>query len=161
VIWWRGQDCLFLEEIEFDPETSRMASKRTIVFDDGRLPWEQFLEYCDYNMPQVYWFNTHPAQCLAKSIQQHQEHVNKRPVIPTGAAYTRDELSAFGEVLGAHPRVLVATDEIYEHVYWGQEPFCSFVSACPDLYERTITIPVLRHKYRPARKKLVTRFRRS
>ncbi|MGH8314001.1 MAG: pyridoxal phosphate-dependent aminotransferase [Steroidobacterales bacterium] len=62
------------------------------------------------------------------------------PCNPTGAAYTRTELQAFGEVLSAHPRVLIATDDIYEHIYWGDEPFCSLLTACPQLYNRTITI---------------------
>ena len=62
------------------------------------------------------------------------------PCNPTGAAYTKAELQAFGEVLSAHPRVLIATDDIYEHIYWGDEPFCSLLTACPQLYNRTITI---------------------
>lgn len=62
------------------------------------------------------------------------------PCNPTGAAYTKAELQAFGEVLAAHPRLLIATDDMYEHIYWGEEPFCSLVTACPQLYHRTITI---------------------
>ena len=62
------------------------------------------------------------------------------PCNPTGAAYTRTELQAFGEVLGQHGRVLIATDDMYEHIYWGEEPFCSLLTACPHLYNRTITI---------------------
>ncbi len=62
------------------------------------------------------------------------------PCNPTGAAYTRREFEALGDVLRAYPQVLVATDDIYEHIFWGDEPFCSFATACPDLYDRTITI---------------------
>ena len=62
------------------------------------------------------------------------------PSNPTGAAYTRAELEALGAVLGKHPRVIVATDDMYEHIYWGREPFCSFLTACPHLYDRTVTI---------------------
>jgi aspartate aminotransferase len=62
------------------------------------------------------------------------------PCNPTGAAYTKAELQAFGEVLSAHPRILIATDDMYEHIYWGDEPFCSLLTACPQLYNRTITI---------------------
>jgi len=39
-----------------------------------------------------------------------------------------------------HPRIVVATDDMYEHIYWAPEPFCSFLTACPDLYDRTVTI---------------------
>jgi aspartate aminotransferase len=62
------------------------------------------------------------------------------PNNPTGAAYTKAELQAFGEVLAAHPRVLIASDEMYEHIYWAAEPFTSFAQANPKLYDRTITI---------------------
>jgi aspartate aminotransferase len=62
------------------------------------------------------------------------------PSNPTGAAYTRAELEALGAVLAKHPRVLIATDDMYEHIYWAPEPFCSFATANPYLYDRTITI---------------------
>jgi aspartate aminotransferase len=62
------------------------------------------------------------------------------PSNPTGAAYTRAELAAFGAVLAKHPRVIVATDDMYEHIYWAPEPFCSFLTANPHLYDRTVTI---------------------
>ena len=60
------------------------------------------------------------------------------PSNPTGAVYTRAELSALGEVLRAHPNVMIASDDIYEHICWGDEPFCNIVDACPELFERTI-----------------------
>jgi aspartate aminotransferase len=62
------------------------------------------------------------------------------PSNPTGAAYNRAELEALGAVLAKHPRVIVATDDMYEHIYWAAEPFCSFLTANPHLYERTVTI---------------------
>jgi aspartate aminotransferase len=62
------------------------------------------------------------------------------PSNPSGAAYTRAELEALGEVLKAHPGIVIATDDMYEHIYWGSEPFTSLVSACPELYDRTVTI---------------------
>jgi len=62
------------------------------------------------------------------------------PSNPTGAAYSRAELAALGEVLLDHPGILIATDDMYEHVYWAEEPFASLADACPGLYERTVTI---------------------
>lgn len=62
------------------------------------------------------------------------------PGNPGGAAYTRDEWQALGAVLERHPRVVIGADDIYEHVYWGREPFVSFAAACPSLHERTVTI---------------------
>ena len=62
------------------------------------------------------------------------------PSNPTGAAYSRAELVALGRVLENHPRVVVGTDDMYEHIWWGSEPFCSLAAACPWLVERTVTI---------------------
>jgi aspartate aminotransferase len=62
------------------------------------------------------------------------------PCNPTGAAYTRAELRALGEVLLEHPRIVIGTDDMYEKIYWGAEPFCSLLTAVPELYARTVTI---------------------
>src|SRR6266478_1033559 len=62
------------------------------------------------------------------------------PCNPTGAAYTRAELRGLGEVLLEHPRILIGTDDMYEKIYWEPEPFCSLVTAVPELYHRTVTI---------------------
>jgi aspartate aminotransferase len=62
------------------------------------------------------------------------------PSNPTGAAYTRAELQALGAVLDQHPQIIIASDEMYEHIYWAEEPFTSFAQANPQLYDRTVTI---------------------
>jgi aspartate aminotransferase len=62
------------------------------------------------------------------------------PCNPTGAAYTRAELRALGEVLLEHPRIIIGTDDMYEKIYWEPEPFCSLAAAVPELYHRTVTI---------------------
>jgi aspartate aminotransferase len=62
------------------------------------------------------------------------------PCNPTGAAYTGAELVALGEVLVDHPGIVIGTDDMYEHIYWAPEPFVSLVTACPELYDRTVTI---------------------
>jgi aspartate aminotransferase len=62
------------------------------------------------------------------------------PSNPTGAAYTKTELQALGAVLDKHPQIVIASDEMYEHIYWAAEPFTSFLQANPQLYDRTVTI---------------------
>jgi aspartate aminotransferase len=62
------------------------------------------------------------------------------PSNPTGAAYTKTELQAIGAVLAEHPQIVIASDEMYEHIYWAPERFTSFVQANPHLYDRTVTI---------------------
>ena len=62
------------------------------------------------------------------------------PSNPTGFAYSENQYQEIGEVLKDFPNVLIASDEIYEHIYWGKEKYYSFAQACPDLFNRTITI---------------------
>ncbi|HEX7026263.1 MAG TPA: pyridoxal phosphate-dependent aminotransferase [Gammaproteobacteria bacterium] len=62
------------------------------------------------------------------------------PSNPAGTAYTRAELASLGEVLRRHPDILIATDDMYEHIMWADEPFCNIVMACPDLYPQTIVL---------------------
>jgi aspartate aminotransferase len=62
------------------------------------------------------------------------------PSNPTGAAYTRAELRALGDVLKKHPNVVICTDEMYEHIFWAPEPFASLLTVCPELYDRTVTV---------------------
>jgi aspartate aminotransferase len=81
-----------------------------------------------------------PAQLEAAITPKTKLFILNSPSNPTGAAYTRAELVALGAVLARHPKVVIATDDMYEHIWWGPEPFCSLVTACPDLYDRTVTI---------------------
>ncbi len=62
------------------------------------------------------------------------------PSNPTGKAYSRSELLALGEVLRQHPRIAVVTDDIYEHIYWGEGEFLTLLNVCPDLREQVITL---------------------
>ena len=62
------------------------------------------------------------------------------PSNPTGAVYTKKDLQALGEVLARHPRIGVISDEIYEHLIYGDVPFVSFAEACPQLLERTLVV---------------------
>ncbi len=61
------------------------------------------------------------------------------PSNPSGMAYTFAELQALAQVLKQHPRVLIATDDMYEHILWSQ-PFVNILDACPELYTRTIVL---------------------
>jgi aspartate aminotransferase len=81
-----------------------------------------------------------PKQLAAAITPKTRLVLLNSPSNPTGAAYTRAELVALGEVLLQHPRVLVGTDDIYEKIYWADEPFSSLAQAVPALYPRTITI---------------------
>lgn len=58
------------------------------------------------------------------------------PSNPTGVAYTKAELAAIGEVLLQYPDILIVTDDMYEHIIWGEQAFCNIVNACEALYSR-------------------------
>ena len=62
------------------------------------------------------------------------------PSNPTGVTYTKDQYQIIGKVLENYPDVFIATDDMYEHIYWGNDKFFSFAEACPDMFGRTITI---------------------
>lgn len=62
------------------------------------------------------------------------------PSNPTGVSYSEDELAALAEVLLDHPEILIVTDDIYEHILWGQDKFVNIVNACKDLFNRTIVV---------------------
>jgi aspartate aminotransferase len=81
-----------------------------------------------------------PAQLAAAITPRTKLFFINSPSNPTGAAYSKAELRGLGAVLDQHPQVVIASDEMYEHIYWAPEPFCSFVEANPQLYSRTVTI---------------------
>jgi aspartate aminotransferase len=81
-----------------------------------------------------------PAQLAAAITPRTKLFILNSPSNPTGAAYTPSELKALGAVLDQHPQVVIASDEMYEHIYWAPEPFMSFAQANPQLYARTVTI---------------------
>ena len=81
-----------------------------------------------------------PRQLAAANTPKTRLVLLNSPCNPTGAAYTRAELRALGDVLLEHPRIIIGTDDMYEKIYWAPEPFCSLLTAVPELYNRTITI---------------------
>ncbi len=85
-------------------------------------------------------FKITPAQLEASISSKTRLVVINSPSNPSGAAYCKSELAALGEVLRRHPDILIATDDMYEHILWGDEPFANIVNACPDLYQRTIVL---------------------
>lgn len=62
------------------------------------------------------------------------------PSNPTGAVYTRDELSALADVLLKHPHVLVLSDDIYEHLLFDGAEFHTIAQVEPRLRQRTLTM---------------------
>ena len=85
-------------------------------------------------------FKVTPAKLEAAITDKTRLLFLNSPSNPTGSCYTRDELAALGAVLLKHPNIVVLADDIYEHIHWADEPFCSITTACPDLYDQVVTI---------------------
>jgi aspartate aminotransferase len=61
------------------------------------------------------------------------------PSNPSGVAYSLEELQALGAVLKKHPQIIIATDDMYEHILW-KKPFVNILNACPELYAQTVVL---------------------
>ena len=85
-------------------------------------------------------FKLTPSELEAHLSDRTRLLVLNSPGNPTGASYTRAELQALGAVLEDYSDVVIVSDDIYEHIYWADEPFTSFATACPTLFDRTVTV---------------------
>jgi aspartate aminotransferase len=87
----------------------------------------------------------HDFKISAKQLQNSLNE-NTRLIIlnspsnPTGKVYTEEEYRALGDVLIEHPKVFIACDDIYEHIYWGSSDYRTFLNACPELADRTVVV---------------------
>ena len=80
-------------------------------------------------------------EALEKAITPRTKWlVLNSPSNPSGAAYTRDELKALTDVLVRHPQVWVLTDDMYEHLVYGDFVFTTPVQVEPSLKPRTLTM---------------------
>ena len=85
-------------------------------------------------------FKLQPSVLEAAITPKTKWLVLNSPSNPTGAAYTRAELEALAEVLRRHPQVWVMTDDMYEHLVYGDFDYTTFAQVAPDLYDRTLTV---------------------
>ena len=80
-------------------------------------------------------------EMLAKAITPHTKWLLiNSPSNPSGAAYTRAELRALADVLLDAPQVMILTDDMYEHLTYGDFEFTTIAQVEPKLYERTLTM---------------------
>ncbi|WP_439532768.1 pyridoxal phosphate-dependent aminotransferase [Polymorphobacter sp.] len=85
-------------------------------------------------------FKLLPAQLDAAITPKTKWLIFNSPSNPTGAAYTRAELAALGEVLLRHPHVLVMSDDMYEHIVYDDFDFGTLAEVTPGLFDRTLTV---------------------
>jgi aspartate aminotransferase len=85
-------------------------------------------------------FRMTPKQLEAAITPKTRMVVINSPSNPSGAVYTLNDLQALGEVLRKHPNILIATDDMYEHIALTDAKFVNILNACPDLYSRTMVL---------------------
>jgi aspartate aminotransferase len=106
------------------PDMVRLAGGAPVILSAG--------EKTDYRIT--------PAQLDASITENTRLLIFNSPSNPTGRAYSRQQLAELGEVLLEHPRVLVCTDDIYEHIWWADEPFSTIGQIVPALQDRLVVV---------------------
>jgi aspartate aminotransferase len=118
--------------------------------DEVLIPAPYWVSYPDMALlaeAQPIIIPTTPAQRYKMNAQQLEQAITPKtrliflnsPCNPSGIAYTLEELKALAEVLKKHPHIIIATDDMYEHILWSQD-FVNILNACPELYDRTIVL---------------------
>ncbi len=89
---------------------------------------------------QAQHFKISPEQLRHAITDKTRLMVINSPSNPTGVAYSLDELKALAEVLLDYPNIVIATDDMYEHILWQKGRFVNILNACPELYPRTMVL---------------------
>lgn len=85
-------------------------------------------------------FRLTPEQLEAAITPKTKWVILNQPSNPTGACYSKAQLKALADVLLKHPQVWVLSDDIYEHLVYGDFEFHTIAAVEPKLYERTLTM---------------------
>ncbi|WP_051234929.1 pyridoxal phosphate-dependent aminotransferase [Marinimicrobium agarilyticum] len=106
------------------PSIAKISRARVVEaptrYEDGFILQPETLEQCLSERTRIVILNT--------------------PNNPTGQVYSREALSALGNVLLKYPNVFVLSDDIYEHLIFTDEPYANILSVCPSLKNRTLLI---------------------
>ncbi|APR98260.1 pyridoxal phosphate-dependent aminotransferase [Wolbachia endosymbiont of Folsomia candida] len=84
-------------------------------------------------------FKLTPELLKSKITKKTKWLILNSPNNPAGAVYAYDELKSISEVLLAHPHVNIVTDDIYEHIIYG-EKFFTIAQVEPKLYDRVFVV---------------------
>jgi len=85
-------------------------------------------------------FKLGAAELESKITPKTRWIILNSPSNPSGAAYTKAELRALADVLLRHPHVWILTDDMYEHLVFGDFEFFTIAQVEPKLYDRTLTM---------------------
>lgn len=84
-------------------------------------------------------FKVTPAQLEAAITDKTRMVMLCSPSNPSGAVYDREEIKGLVEVLTRHPRVIILSDEIYEHINYTSEGHVSF-GEFPEIADRLVIV---------------------
>jgi len=90
-------------------------------------------------------FKITPEQLEAAITPKTKLIMFNSPNNPSGTVYTEAEYRALAAVLEKHPSIYILSDEIYEHINYGEKAFS--LAAITSLYDRTITVNGLAKAY--------------
>lgn len=83
-------------------------------------------------------FKITPAQLEAAITDKTRAIIYSSPCNPSGSVYTREELKGLAEVLAKYPDVIIISDEIYEHIVYGEKNVS--IASFPEVYNQTVTV---------------------
>ncbi|SFM93637.1 aspartate aminotransferase [Algoriella xinjiangensis] len=83
-------------------------------------------------------FKISPAQLEAAITDKTRAIIYSSPCNPSGSVYTGEELKALAQVLAKYPNVIIISDEIYEHIVYGEKNVS--IASFPEVYNQTVTI---------------------
>ena len=90
--------------------------------------------------PEETNFKLTPEQLEAAITGKTRWLMLNSPNNPSGAVYTADELRALADVLRPHERIMVFSDDIYEHIIFDGRSYATMAQAAPDMRERCLTM---------------------
>jgi aspartate aminotransferase len=85
-------------------------------------------------------FKITAKQLEASLTEETRLLILNSPSNPTGKVYSAEDYREIADVLIENPKVMIACDDIYEHIYWGEKPFHTLLNVCPELTDRTVII---------------------
>ena len=89
---------------------------------------------------QAQHFKISPEQLRAAITPKTRLIFINSPSNPSGVAYSLEELKSLGDVLADFPDIIIATDDMYEHILWNQGSFVNILNAHPEFYDRTVVM---------------------
>lgn len=85
-------------------------------------------------------FRLTPEQLESAITPKTKWLIINNPGNPSGGVYSAENLKGLADVIRRYPDVWVLTDDIYEHIVYGDAQFATMAQVAPDLYERTLTM---------------------